>query len=78
MDASSIDLTATTIQQVVQDGDEVRIRFEPAMLIKTMTGSAERTRWLQNGELIFKAAQIEGDLPDLPGACSGGDVSENV
>lgn len=78
MDATSINLTESTVARVVQEGDEVRIRFEPAVLIKTMTGSAERTKWRQNGELIFKGARIEGDLPDLPGTCAGGDVGENV
>lgn len=78
MDASSIDLTQSTIYQVLQQGSEVRIRFEPAILIKTMTGSVERTKWQQNGELVFKEARIEGDIPVLPAACSGGDVGENV
>lgn len=78
MDASSIDLTKTTVARVVQERDQVRIRFEPAILIKTMTGSAERTTWRQNGELIFTGAHVEGDLPDLPGVCDGGDVGENV
>jgi hypothetical protein len=49
-------------------------------LIKTMTGSVERTRWWQNGELVFSGAELDGEspLPDLPAECSGGDVGENV
>ena len=44
MDSTSIQLPGSTIAGVTIDGDTVRIRFEPAYLIKTMTGSVERTR----------------------------------
>ena len=80
MDSTSIDLNGSTISAVTVDGDTVRVRFEPAYLVKTMTGSVERTRWWQNGELVFSGAELDGEspLPDLPGECSGGDVGENV
>jgi hypothetical protein len=78
MDSTSIDLKGSRIAAVVVDAGTVRIRFEPAYLIKTMTGSTERTRWRQYGELIFDGAEIEGDLPPLPAVCAGGDVGENV
>ena len=78
MDSTSIDLKGSRIAAVVVDGGTVRIRFEPASLIKTMTGSTERTRWRQNGELVIDGAEVEGDLPSLPADCAGGDVGENV
>lgn len=80
MDSTSIQLPGSKIASVAVDGESVRIRFEPAYLIKTMTGSAERTRWWQNGALVFDAAEIDPDttLPSLPAECSGGDVGENV
>jgi hypothetical protein len=79
MDATSIELPGSTIAAVTVAGDTVRIRFEPAYLIKTMTGSVERTKWWQNGELVFTEAELDGDPPaGLPAVCNGGDVGENV
>jgi len=80
MDSTSIDLVGSRITGVETDGDTVKVRFEPAYLIKTMTGSVERTRWWQNGSLVFTHARLEDDaiLGDLPADCAGGDVSENI
>lgn len=81
MDSTSIELPGSNIASVVVEGDEVRIRFEPAYLVKSMTGSVERTRWWQNGTLVFNAAELDmaaADLPALPATCAGGDVGENV
>lgn len=79
MDSTSIDLAGSQIAAVEQDGDQVRIRFEPAYLIKIMTGSVERTRWHQNGALVFDGAKLDPvTLPPLPVECTGGDVGENV
>ena len=80
MDASSIELPGSTISAVIVEGDTVRIRLEPAYIIKTMTGSVERTKWWQNGELVFGGAELDEDapLPTLPALCAGGDVGENV
>jgi len=80
MDSTSIELPGSTIAAVKMDGGTVRIEFEPAYLIKSMTGSLERTRWRQNGALVFEDAELgqEDPLPVLPDDCSGGDVGENV
>lgn len=80
MDASSIELPGSKITAVTVDGDTVRIRLEPAYIIKTMTGSVERTKWWQNGELVFGGAELDDEqpLPELPAECTGGDVGENV
>ena len=80
MDSTSIDLVGSRIAAVEQQGDTLRIRFEPAYLIKTMTGSVERTRWWQNGWLVFEGASLVDPAVagDLPGECAGGDVTENV
>ena len=80
MDASSIELPGSQISAVVVEGDTVRIRLEPAYIIKTMTGSVERTRWWQNGELVFGGAELDEDSPvsALPAESAGGDVGENV
>jgi hypothetical protein len=80
MDSTNIELAGSTIAAVEVDGDTVRIEFEPAYLVKSMTGSAERTRWWQNGALVFDGAELDPDnpLPAFPAECSGGDVGENV
>jgi hypothetical protein len=78
MDSASIDLAGSRVQAVTTEGSTLRIRFQPAYIVKTMTGSAERTRWHQNGQLVFEGAQLEGELPALPAVCSGGDVGENI
>lgn len=78
MDSSSIELPGSHILSVTQEGETIRVAFDPAIIIKTMTGSVERTKWQQAGELIFEGAEIEGELPQLPGLCAGGDVGENV
>lgn len=80
MDSTSIQLPGSTIAGVTVDGDSVRVRFAPAYLIKTMTGSVERTRWRQDGALVFEGAQLDEAqaMPALPAECTGGDVGENV
>ncbi len=79
MDLTSIELPGSVIQRLQVEGDRVRIRFEPAYLIQTMTGSEERTRWRQNIELVFGDAELlEGGDLKLPAACAGGDVILNV
>ncbi|MEO5342106.1 MAG: hypothetical protein H7842_02005 [Gammaproteobacteria bacterium SHHR-1] len=78
MDSSSIELVGSQISGVEQDGEVIRVLFDPALVIKTMTGSAERTKWQQKGMLIFSGAQLQQPLPQLPARCSGGDVGENI
>ncbi|MGV6826900.1 MAG: hypothetical protein ACWA5Q_07980 [bacterium] len=79
MDANSIELKGSMIQGVRQEGESVIIRFEPAYIIRTMTGSQERTKWWQNCELVFdEVVAADGLDLGLPAACEGGDVSENV
>ena len=80
MDSTSIELPGSNIAAVTVDGDRVRVEFAPAYLVKSMTGSTERTRWRQNGSLVFEGARLDGGspLPSFPAVCEGGDVGENV
>lgn len=78
MDSSSIDLTKSEISGVSIDGSEVRVHFERAIILKTMTGSVEKTMWWQKGDLVFNGAEVIGDLPGNYGQCEGGDVGENI
>lgn len=80
MDSTSIELLGSTIAAIEIDGETIRIEFEPAYLIKSMTGSVERTRWKQKGALVFEGAALGEDepLPELPVECRGGDIGENI
>lgn len=80
MDSTSVELAGSRVAGVEIDADRVRVLFEPAYLVKTMTGSVERTRWWQNGALVFEGAEIDPEAaqPSFPADCTGGDVGENV
>jgi hypothetical protein len=80
MDSTSIELSGSTITGIEIDGETIRVRFEPAYLVKTMTGSVKRTRWWQNGALIFNGASLDDEqpVPGFPAECTGGDVGENI
>ena len=77
MDSSSIELKGSEIEKIEVIGDTVKIYFSKAYIIKTMTGSIEKTRWYQSGFLVFENAEIQSK-PETPLVCTGGDVSENV
>ncbi|MES9969138.1 MAG: hypothetical protein ABW092_03835 [Candidatus Thiodiazotropha sp.] len=78
MDSSSIELPGSEVESIVFDNGTLTIRFSRAIIIKTMSGSAERTRWWQAGALVFEGAELESELPKCPCICQGGDVGENV
>ncbi len=80
MDSTIIQLPGSVIAAVKVEGETVRIEFQPAYLVKSMTGSVERTRWRQDGALVFDGAELDGtrELPTLPMECAGGDVGENL
>ena len=78
MDTSSIDPAGSEVASIEVQDDRVTVRFSRAYIMKTMTGSAERTRWWQAGDLIFGGAEVEGEPPVGPCICAGGDVGENV
>jgi hypothetical protein len=78
MDSSSIELPGSKIANIEINGDTVKVLFEPAYIIKTMTGSVERTKWWQNGALVFEQAELIERPDTLPATCTGGDVGENV
>ncbi|MCW8943189.1 MAG: hypothetical protein OQL27_00365 [Sedimenticola sp.] len=78
MDSSSIELPGSEIESIKVENGSVAIRFAPAYIVKTISGSSERTRWRQQGVLVFSEAEVEGELPDLPCTCEGGDVGQSV
>ena len=78
MDSSSIQLAGSEIDAVEHTQDRLRIHFSRAIIIKTMTGSAEKTLWWQAGDLLLDGAEIEGELPEGPVTCAGGDIDDNI
>ena len=78
METTSIELPGTEIDCITLSAGTLRLHFARALIIKTMTGSAERTRWWQAGELAIDGAEPQSPLPDAPVICAGGDVDENV
>lgn len=78
MDSSVIELPGSDISGVTIDDETITVHFERVIVIKTITGAFERTRWWQQGNLVFEGAQLVDELPPFPAACSGGDVGENV
>ena len=78
VDSTTVDLPGSEIESVSMEDGKLIVRFSRAYLIKTLSGSAERTRWWQAGALILDDAEVDGELPDCPCVCDGGDVGENV
>lgn len=79
MDSSSIELPGSDIDGISRNGDELVVEFAKAYIVKTMTGSTERTLWWQKGRLILGGVvDAEEALPEPPLVCAGGDVGENV
>lgn len=77
MDSSSIQLKGSEIDNIEVDGSTISISFSRAIIIKTMTGSVEKTKWWQAGRLVFEDVD-SSELLDTPLVCAGGDVGENV
>ena len=81
MDSSHIELPGSQITAITREGSTLRVRFEPAVIIKRMTGSKERTRWRQDGTLILEG--ISGEPPATPASaaprcCAGGTIDDNL
>jgi hypothetical protein len=80
VDSSSINLPGSEIDSIsLDDAGTLRVHFSRAYIIKTMTGSVERTRWWQAGDLVIEDANLAtSQLPAGPLVCAGGDVVENI
>ena len=78
MDSTSIELPGSEVDSIVLEGDILKVRFSRAYIVKSMTGSAERTRWWQTGELILAGASVTGAMRSGHVVCGGGEVGENI
>jgi hypothetical protein len=78
MDSTTIELPGSEIASITLEEGILKVHFSRAIIIKTMSGSQERTRWWQAGDLVFEDAEVEHELPNCPCVCDGGDVGENV
>jgi hypothetical protein len=78
MDSASIELPGSELEAILLEDDCLRISFSRVIIIKTMTGSSERTRWWQTADLVMEGAEVEGDPPAGPLVCVGGDIDDNI
>ncbi|WP_462320400.1 hypothetical protein [Halochromatium sp.] len=82
MDSSSIRLPGSELGEIRFADGTLSVSFARAYIIKTMTGSAEKTLWWQAGELVLDEAELLMPLPaqdaDTGLVCDGGDIDENV
>ena len=78
MDSASIELPGSELEAILLEDDCLRISFSRVIIIKTMTGSSERTRWWQTADLVMEGVEVEGDPPTGPLVCVGGDIDDNI
>jgi hypothetical protein len=78
METTSIELPGTEIDRITLIDATLRLHFARALIVKAMTGSPERTRWWQAGELVIDGAQPQDPLPQAPLVCAGGDIDDNI
>ena len=78
MDSSQIELAGSEVAELLQNDGTIRIVFSRAMILKSMTGSRERTRWWQAGTLLIKGVAGLPNLPLGPLTCAGGDLDANL
>jgi len=78
MESSSIELPDSEISAVGYRDGCLCIRFSRAYIIRTMSGSQERTRWWQRGDLVMEGAKIEARPPEGQLVCDGGDIDDNI
>jgi hypothetical protein len=78
VDSSQIELNGSEIRSIDCADGVMHIRFARALIVKTMTGSRERTRWWQAGELVLEGVVSVTALPQGPLICAGGDLDANV
>ena len=78
MDASNIELPGCEVESLSYSDGELRIRFSRAYVVKTMTGSVERTRWWQAGDLVVEALREAPEIPSGPLKVAGGDIYDNI
>ena len=58
MDSTTIELPGSEIESITLEEGRLVVRFSRAYLVKTLSGSVERTRWWQAGELILSLIHI--------------------
>ncbi|WP_209262470.1 hypothetical protein [Thiorhodococcus minor] len=74
----SVDLRDSEISDIRLAEGRFELTFARAYLIKTMTGSLEKTRWWQAGVLVIDEAEAEVPVPTGPQVCAGGDIEDNI
>ena len=77
MTGTIVQLHDSTIVSVAVDPDEeARLRFSPAMIVKSqgIPRVDASTLWSQSGDLVIGEAEIEGELPAFPARVQDGSI----
>jgi hypothetical protein len=79
VDSSSIQIADSEIAGATLVDGEFRLYFSRALIVKTMTGSVERTLWWQAGELVIGGVETASGLPGAAqsASCDHGDLDAN-
>jgi hypothetical protein len=80
MTSSTLEFEASVVGAVAEVGDGVTIVLAPAVIHRSegIAGVDPGTRWLQQAELVFTAAELEGETPALPAAMARGKLRAGV
>jgi len=78
LDTTSIQLPDSQVSAITRTSTSLRVSFSKAIIIKTMTGSVERTLWWQSGDLVLDDPEVEDTLPEGQLTCAGGDIDDNI
>jgi hypothetical protein len=65
---AAIELHDSTVAEIIKQDSTVTVRFRPAYLHQSENrpGIDPGTGWVQDAQLIFSEASVDGNFPDLP------------
>jgi hypothetical protein len=65
---AAIELHDSTVSKIIKQDGAVTVEFQPAYLhiSEGRPGIDPGTGWVQDGQLSFSEASVDGSLPDLP------------
>jgi len=71
------ELQGSCIVAAERQGEDLVLQLEPFLLLKSLAGSIDQTRWKQQGSLLIKNATLSGQS-DLTGTISSGQLTHNA
>ena len=78
MSTRNIHFSGMVVSDISYQGDNAEIRFDYAIIVKTMDAAQEDTRWYGRGLIIIEELfEPATDLPNLPETLSSADIRDN-